>query len=139
MCAEESQAARIRSHRLRLRLRKTQGAVLTVSAAQLRARLVLANVRAPVSVGLVVSRVRTQTRSSRQVMEAAATSEFEESLMRQEFGIACDVCERLWFRRDLKSPKASHVDTLRTLRSSLGETKLCATRSKSLLTLDKRS
>ena len=60
-------------------------------------------------------------------MEEAATREFEESFLLQEFGIACDVCERLWFRRDLKSPNASLVDTLRMVGLSLGETELCAT------------
>ena len=65
----------------------TQEAVLTASAAQLRARLVLANARVPIVVGLVVSPVRTQTPSPQQIMEAAATREFEGSFMRQEFGL----------------------------------------------------
>lgn len=31
------------------------------------------------------------------------------------FGYMCSVCERLWFQKDLKSPRAEHEDLLRVI------------------------
>jgi hypothetical protein len=39
---------------------------------------------------------------------------FDEAFLTNDFGHACDVCNRLWFRRDLKSPMINHVAVLRT-------------------------
>jgi hypothetical protein len=39
---------------------------------------------------------------------------FDEAFLMNDFGHACDVCDRLWFRKDLKSPTTNHVAVLRT-------------------------
>ena len=94
MCAKESQAATICSYRLGRRFRQTQEAVLTASAAQLRARLTPADsldARVPMVTGVVVNTVRTRRPSPQQVMGTAATREFEEYFVRQEFRAACHV------------------------------------------------
>jgi hypothetical protein len=39
---------------------------------------------------------------------------FNEAFLTNEFGHACDVCERLWFRKDIKSPTTNHMAVLRT-------------------------
>jgi hypothetical protein len=51
-----------------------------------------------------------------------------------DFGHACDVCDRLWFRKDLKSPTANRVAVLRTEFDdpNLTEFSVCNTCSRSL-------
>jgi hypothetical protein len=51
-----------------------------------------------------------------------------------DFGHACDVCDRLWFRKDLKSPTTNHVAVLRTEfdDSNLAEFSVCNTCRRSL-------
>jgi hypothetical protein len=39
---------------------------------------------------------------------------FNEAFLTNDFGHACDVCDRLWFRKDLKSPTTNRVAVLRT-------------------------
>jgi hypothetical protein len=39
---------------------------------------------------------------------------FDEAFLTNNFGHACDVCDRLWFTKDLKSPTTNHVAVLRT-------------------------
>jgi hypothetical protein len=39
---------------------------------------------------------------------------FDEAFLTNDLGHACDVCDRLWFRKDLKSPTTNHVAVLRT-------------------------
>jgi hypothetical protein len=39
---------------------------------------------------------------------------FDEAFLTNDFGHACDLCDRVWFRKDLKSPTTNHVAVLRT-------------------------
>jgi hypothetical protein len=39
---------------------------------------------------------------------------FDEAFLTNDFDHACDVCDRLWFRKGLKSPTTNHVAVLRT-------------------------
>jgi hypothetical protein len=59
---------------------------------------------------------------------------FNEAFLTHDFGHACDVCDRLWFRRDLKSPTTNHVAVLRTKFDdpNLAEFSVCNTCRRSL-------
>jgi hypothetical protein len=39
---------------------------------------------------------------------------FDEAFLTNDFGQSCDVCDRIWFRKDKKSPTTDHVVVLRT-------------------------
>jgi hypothetical protein len=60
---------------------------------------------------------------------------FDEAFLTNDFGHACDVCDRLWFRKDLKSPTTKHVAVLRTEFDdlNLAEFIVCNTCRRSLL------
>jgi hypothetical protein len=59
---------------------------------------------------------------------------FDEAFLTNDFGHACDVCNRLWFRKDLKSPTTNHVAVLRTEFDypNLAEFSVCNTCRRSL-------
>jgi hypothetical protein len=58
----------------------------------------------------------------------------DEAFLTNDFGHACDVCDRLWFRKDLKSPTTNHVAVFRTEFDvpNLGEFSVCNTCRRSL-------
>jgi hypothetical protein len=59
---------------------------------------------------------------------------FDEAFLTNDFGHGCDVCDRLWFRKDLKSPTTNHVALLRTEFDdpNLAELSVCNTCRRSL-------
>jgi hypothetical protein len=59
---------------------------------------------------------------------------FVEAFLTNDFGHACDVCDRLWFIKYLTSPTTNHVAVLRTEFEdpNLAEFSVCNTRRRSL-------
>jgi hypothetical protein len=59
---------------------------------------------------------------------------FDEAFLTNDFGHACDVCDPLWFRKDLNSPTTNHVAVLRTEFDdpNLAEFSVCNTCRRSL-------
>jgi hypothetical protein len=41
---------------------------------------------------------------------SGSNRDYDEASLMNDFGHACDVCDRLWFRKDLKSPTTNNTD-----------------------------
>ncbi|XP_063979337.1 uncharacterized protein LOC135163656 isoform X2 [Diachasmimorpha longicaudata] len=76
--------------------------------------------------------VQVQTYSAFQ-RNSSAHREFQKDFVANEFGLACDVCDRLWFKKDLSYLQnidtTKNIDFVRPLLSNttLPEIKLCST------------
>jgi hypothetical protein len=79
-------------------------------------------------ISIVQSREHFDTRWSR------SNCYFDETFLTNDFGHACNVCDRLWFRKDLKSPTTNHVAILHTKFDdpNLAEFSVCNTCRRSL-------
>ena len=66
------------------------------------------------------------------VVEGLAADYFQKYFLDCEFGVVCRVCERLWFRRDLRHASANFQSTLELIGISVENTLLCNTCRNSL-------
>ena len=68
----------------------------------------------------------------RMPFEVLATEKFRKDFLRQEYGVVCNVCERLWFKNNTTPATANHQAILEQLGIPLGDCHLCATCSTSI-------
>lgn len=45
-------------------------------------------------------------------MHSMAYKYFHDNFKNNKFGIACSICDRLWFEKDLKNPSLAHGDII---------------------------
>jgi len=45
-------------------------------------------------------------------MHSMAYKYFHDNFKNNKFGIACSICDGLWFEKDLKNPSLSHGDII---------------------------
>lgn len=76
--------------------------------------------------------IHIQTYSAFQ-QNSSAHRQFEKDFVKNEFGHACDICDRLWFRKDLKylqdNDATPNIEFIRTLLSNFAilKIKICST------------
>jgi len=75
-----------------------------------------------------------QSRQDFEMRRSHSYRYFDEAFLKNDFGHACDVCDRLWFRKYLKSPTIAHLAVLRTefVDPNLAEFSVCNTCRRSL-------
>lgn len=59
-------------------------------------------------------------------VHSLASNEFKKKMMEDEFGCACDVCDRLWFKKDLQRVREEHVAILGQEFEAVDELRVCA-------------
>ena len=59
--------------------------------------------------------------------ENLATTYFQKNFLEVEYGVACSVCERLWFKKDVRPAIASFQPILERMGLSVEDTALCNT------------
>lgn len=88
--------------------------------------------RSPISAGISSLKLRVQTYTAFQ-QNSSAHREFQKDFVENEFGHACDICDRLWFKNDLKyipnNDTGPNIEFIRTMLLNVAtlEIKICST------------
>lgn len=86
----------------------------------------------PIITNCTSNNLPVQTYSSFQ-QNSCAHREFQKDFLENDFGHACDICDRLWFKKDLKiyvnNDSTPNIEFIRTMLANVNvsEVKLCST------------